>query len=102
LPVTVRYCKSEWETQLHEGYPATVEGQAKYMKDFINVIENIPNGKGISFYYWEPAWIPSQKEWSVGHENGWSNLALFDFEGKKLDSLIFKNLWDRTRRQPMV
>jgi arabinogalactan endo-1,4-beta-galactosidase len=77
------------EAQLHEGYPATVEGQAKYMKDFINVIENTPNGNGIGFYYWEPAWIPSQKEWSVGHENGWSNLALFDFEGKKLDSLHF-------------
>ncbi|WP_305954007.1 glycoside hydrolase family 53 protein [Paenibacillus odorifer] len=77
------------EKQLHEGYPATVEGQTKYMKDFISVIENIPNGKGIGFYYWEPAWVPSQKEWSVGHENGWSNLTLFDFAGGKLDSLEF-------------
>lgn len=77
------------EKQLHEGYPATVEGQDKYMKDFINVIQTTFNGKGIGFYYWEAAWIPSQKEWSVGHENNWSNLTLFDFEGRKLDSLRF-------------
>uniref|UniRef100_UPI00403F32F0 glycosyl hydrolase 53 family protein n=1 Tax=Paenibacillus sp. FSL K6-0276 TaxID=2921450 RepID=UPI00403F32F0 len=52
-------------------------------------MENTPNGKGIGFYYWEPDWIPSQKEWSVGHENARSNLALLNFEGKKLDSLHF-------------
>lgn len=75
------------EQQLHEGYPATVEGQANYLRDFISIIKDTPEGKGIGFYWWEPAWIPSKEEWSVGHANNWSNLTLFDFSGKKLASL---------------
>ncbi|WP_379129021.1 arabinogalactan endo-beta-1,4-galactanase [Paenibacillus sp. sgz500958] len=77
------------ESQLHAGYQATVEGQAAYLRDFTKVIQAAPGGKGIGFYYWEPAWIPSQKEWSVGHTNNWSNLTLFDYEGRRLDSLRF-------------
>lgn len=75
------------ETQLLPEYPATVEGQARYLQDFIEVIRSTPGGKGIGFHYWEPAWIPSKREWSVGHANNWSNLTLFDYEGKALDSL---------------
>lgn len=77
------------EAQLHVGYPATVDGQAKYMHDLLTIIQAVPNGRGNGFYYWEPAWIPSQKKWSVGHDNNWSNLTLFDFAGRKLDSLEF-------------
>lgn len=79
------------EDQLHSGYSASVEGQANYLKDIMNLIQKAGNGHGRGLYYWEPCWIPSKKEWSVGHENGWGNLALFDFEGNKLDSLdVFK------------
>ena len=75
------------EEQLHQGYPATVEGQATYLRDFIKVIQQTPGGKGVGFHYWEPCWIPSKQEWSVGHPNNWSNLTLFDFEGHVLDSI---------------
>lgn len=73
--------------QLHAGYPATVEGQARYLQDLITIIKETPNGKGTGFYYWEPCWIPSKPEWSVGHANNWSNLTLFDYAGNKLKSL---------------
>ncbi|WP_310829368.1 glycoside hydrolase family 53 protein [Paenibacillus pedocola] len=73
--------------QLHEGYPATVEGQAAYLRELHEVIHRTRQGRGIGCYYWEPAWIPSQHEWSVGHANNWSNLTLFDYEGRALASL---------------
>ncbi|MFC5465909.1 glycoside hydrolase family 53 protein [Lederbergia graminis] len=79
--------------QLLEGYPATVEGQAKYLKDLITIIQQTPNQHGVGVYYWEPCWIPSKKQWSVGHDNNWANLTLFDFRGNKLESLnIFKEI----------
>ncbi|WP_438444089.1 glycoside hydrolase family 53 protein [Gorillibacterium sp. sgz5001074] len=75
------------EEQLHEGYPATVEGQAAYLRDFLSILREVPDGRGAGWYWWEPAWIPSKPEWSVGHSNGWSNLTLFDFDGRRLSSL---------------
>jgi Arabinogalactan endo-1,4-beta-galactosidase len=48
-------------------------------------------GRGIGVYYWEPCWIPSKPAWSVEHDNNWSHLTMFDFDGNKLDSLsVFK------------
>jgi arabinogalactan endo-1,4-beta-galactosidase len=75
------------EEQLHPGYPATVEGQTSYLKDFVEIIRQTPGGRGIGFHYWETCWIPSKPDWSVGHDNNWSNLTLFDFDGRKLRSL---------------
>lgn len=79
------------EDQLHEGYPATVDGQAGYLKALLEVIRRTPNGHGRGVHYWEPCWIPSKEQWSVGHPNNWTNLTLFDFSGNKLGSLdVFK------------
>ncbi|GGH15531.1 glycoside hydrolase family 53 protein [Paenibacillus segetis] len=77
----------EKEEQLHEGYAATVEGQTKYLQDLVHVIKQTPGGRGIGYYWWEPAWIPAKEKWSVGHDNNWSNLTLFDYEGRKLGTL---------------
>ncbi|PZD95778.1 antitoxin [Paenibacillus sambharensis] len=79
----------EKEELLHEGYPATPEGQTKYLRDFITIVKETAGGLGAGFYWWEPSWIPCKQEWSVGHENNWSNLTMFDFEGRKLPSLKF-------------
>lgn len=73
--------------QLHEGFDASPEGQAAYLREFMRIIRAIPHGLGAGFYWWEPAWIPSKTEWSVGHPNNWSNLTLFDFDGHKLPGL---------------
>lgn len=75
------------EEQQHAGYPATVEGQAAYLQDFVRIVQETAGGRGIGFHWWEPCWIPSKPEWSVGHGNNWSNLTLFDFEGNMLKSL---------------
>ncbi|SHN52299.1 arabinogalactan endo-1,4-beta-galactosidase [Paenibacillus sp. ov031] len=80
----------EWilnqEELLLPGYPASVEGQTRYLKDLLQIIREVPGGLGAGFYYWEPAWIPSKEEWSVGHPNNWGNLTMFDFKGQKLQS----------------
>ncbi|MFC5529490.1 glycoside hydrolase family 53 protein [Cohnella yongneupensis] len=86
-PVEGRAFIFEREDQLHAGYPATVEGQAAYLRDFLEIIRGVPDGLGAGFHWWEPAWIPSKPDWSVGHPNNWSNLTLFDFEGNKLASM---------------
>ncbi|OWA34580.1 antitoxin [Saccharibacillus sp. O16] len=67
-------------------YPPSPEGQQQYLEDIIAIVQELPGGLGEGFYYWEPAWIPSQSEWSVGHPNNWANLTMFDFEGKLLPS----------------
>ncbi len=74
----------ERDDQLHPGYPATVAGQATYLRDFIRIVRETPDGLGAGFYWWEPAWIPAKRTWSVGHPNNWANLTLFDFAGRKL------------------
>jgi len=73
-------------SQLHAGYPASVEGQRRFLLDLAAVVADTPRGLGTGFYYWEPCWIPVKREWSVGHANNWTNLTLFDFSGRKLDS----------------
>ena len=40
------------------GYPATVEGQFAFMNDLESVILNVPNDKGLGYFYWEPEWLP--------------------------------------------
>ncbi|MBB6671069.1 glycoside hydrolase family 53 protein [Cohnella nanjingensis] len=75
------------EAQLLAGYPATEEGQASYLRDFIRIVRETAGGLGDGFYWWEPAWTPAKTEWSVGHGNNWSNLTLVDFEGRPLQAL---------------
>jgi arabinogalactan endo-1,4-beta-galactosidase len=79
------------DEQVYTGYPATVEGQTNFLDKVMRIIKETPDELGIGVYYWEPCWIPSKPEWSVGHSNSWGNLCLFDYQGNKLASLdIFK------------
>jgi arabinogalactan endo-1,4-beta-galactosidase len=76
------------------GYKATVQGQATAVRDIIEAVHNVPNGRGLGVFYWEPAWIPVQGAgWATGQGNAWENLAMFDFKGNALPSLaVFKNV----------
>jgi arabinogalactan endo-1,4-beta-galactosidase len=74
----------EW---LYPGYAPSPEGQAAWLRKLMDTIRSTSDGRGIGLYYWEPCWIPSKPQWSVGHENNWSNLTLFDYTGNKLPSL---------------
>lgn len=80
-------------------FPMTKEGQADFMKAFFDVINQVPEGKGRGFFYWEPAWIPVpgsgwaneaalryiEEKGPGGNE--WANQALFDYEGNALPAL---------------
>ena len=96
-------------------YPISVQGQSREIADVIEAVCNVGES-GIGVFYWEPAWIPVPGEsWEERNElwekygSGWAssysaaydpddaglyyggcaweNQALFDFEGKPLESL---------------
>ncbi|WP_432452062.1 MULTISPECIES: glycoside hydrolase family 53 protein [unclassified Agarivorans] len=82
-----------------EGYPVSVLGQAKFLKDMMELLNNVPDQQGLGLFYWEPAWLPvanatwateegmtyTDDHWQAG--NSWDNQALFDFEGNVLPSM---------------
>jgi arabinogalactan endo-1,4-beta-galactosidase len=79
------------EDQLVAGYPATVEGQANWLRDLMQVMANAPERLGKGVLYWEPAWLGlpgcgwDPQDPTTG--NNWENQALFDFGGHVLSSM---------------
>lgn len=102
------------ELKYDKPYPFTVQGQSRELRDVVAAVASID--KGIGVFYWEAGWIPvpgsSRAERSPLWEeygSGWAssyaaeydpddagkyyggsacdNQALFDFEGKPLESL---------------
>lgn len=81
------------------GYPATPQGQVDFMNDLESVILNVPNNRGLGFFYWEPTWIATPgAHWTTAAgqgytgdtsipNNSWDNLTVFDFSGGALESL---------------
>lgn len=67
-------------------YPPTPEGQAKYFQALRRVLAGVPGGHGAGFFVWEPGWLPGVSAASNGG-NGYSNLTLFDWEGRGLPAL---------------
>ncbi len=80
-------------------YPMTKQGQADFIRDFLQVIREVPQGRGKGFCYWEPAWLPVPGSgWAtkaacayIGEAkpggNEWANQALFDYDGNALPAL---------------
>ena len=80
-------------------YKMTCEGQSQFIRDMLQIIREVPDGRGKGFYYWEPAWIPvpgsgwaTQSAWEYVGEKGpggneWANQALFDYNGNALPAL---------------
>lgn len=68
------------ESQLHAGFPATVNGQAAFLRALMDVVRGVPDGRGKGVLYWEPAFF------SVPGMGGspCDNLTLFDAEGRPL------------------
>ena len=62
-------------SQLHSGYPATVQGQFNYLYDLIEIVKNVQNNKGVGVFYWAPEYISVQP---IG--SPWENLTLFNFQ----------------------
>jgi len=74
-------------------YKPTVQGQATAIRDIMEAVVQVPNGKGLGMFYWEPEWIAVKGAgWAAGQGNAWENLAMFDFDGHALPSLDVFNL----------
>jgi arabinogalactan endo-1,4-beta-galactosidase len=64
------------QDSLLPGYPATPEGQARYLADLTQTV--IDHG-GDGVVYWEPAWVSTgcKTPWATG--SAWDNATFFDF-----------------------
>lgn len=78
------------------GFPASVEGQKQAINAVMEAVNQVPNGRGVGVFYWEPAWIPVEGVgWKTGEGNAWDNQTLFDFGGNALDSLKYFGMWEK-------
>lgn len=75
------------------GYPATIQGQAKILRDTSEVVTNLPQNNGFGCFYWEGAWTPTNGcGWAdKGSKATWANQGLFSYDGKALGSLEVYN-----------
>ncbi|WP_395365856.1 arabinogalactan endo-beta-1,4-galactanase [Streptomyces sp. YH02] len=75
-------------SELVSGYPAGAAGQSAWLRDVMNVVEAVPNGRGLGVFYWEPTWTAvTGNGWDPTDSssgNGWENQALFDYDSKLL------------------
>ena len=61
---------------LEAGYPASPDGQRRYVAD---LNQAILNGGGNGMVYWEPAWISTGCSTRWGQGSHWENATFFDF-----------------------
>ncbi|MFH8935884.1 glycosyl hydrolase 53 family protein [Streptomyces griseosporeus] len=74
--------------ELVGGYPATTAGQLAWMNAVANIVEAVPNGRGLGVFYWEATWTAvSGNGWDPADAtsgNGWENQALFGYDDRAL------------------
>ncbi len=63
------------------GYPATPEGQHRYMIDLTQL--TIDAG-GTGVVYWEPYWVSTQCRTPFGQGSGWENATWFDYKSHEV------------------
>lgn len=79
------------ENQLIPQYPATPEGQQKFVKAIKTMVGDIEKGRG--FCYWGAELIAWKGE-RAKDASSWENQALFDFDNKVLPALGEFNISD--------
>ena len=57
------------------GYPATPEGQHKYMVDLMQLTVD---AGGVGLVYWEPYWVSTKCRTPFGQGSSWENATWFD------------------------
>lgn len=79
------------------GFRSTVQGQASGLRAVMERLANVPNGRGTGMFYWEPDWYAvNGAGWKTGEGNEWDNLAMFDKNGKALESWdVYKDVSDK-------
>lgn len=73
-------------TAMLAGYPATTDGQFKFLTDLRTTVHNIPGNHGIGICYWAPDWVAFRGT-AATNGSSWENLALFDFSNKALPAM---------------
>ncbi|MEW2251283.1 glycosyl hydrolase 53 family protein [Streptomyces sp. NPDC006975] len=77
--------------ELVSGYPASVAGQTAWMNTVANIVEAVPNGRGLGVFYWEATWTAvTGNGWDpadASSGNGWENQALFGYDDRALASM---------------
>ncbi len=80
-------------------FPMTEDGQSDFILEVMNILKEVPEGKGKGIFWWEPTWIPvpgsgwaNKAGWEYVREKGpggneWANQALFDYDGNALKAL---------------
>jgi len=81
-----------------DGYPATPEGQKKFITDLIQVISDA-GGTGIM--YWEPAWVATECTTPWGTGSSWENVTFFDFRNDNEILPVFET-YQRTYWKPFA
>lgn len=61
------------ESQLLDGYPASFEGQAKFLTEVTRIVRELPADLGRGVVWWEPAWL--------GPGSAWENMGWVDERG---------------------
>ncbi|OHV47107.1 hypothetical protein BCD48_20455 [Pseudofrankia sp. BMG5.36] len=68
-------------------FPPSPTGQAAYFAALRDLIAQVPEGRGVGFFAFEPGWLPG-----VGAHPGqdaapYTNLTMFDYDGEALPSI---------------
>ncbi|MFV0137577.1 arabinogalactan endo-beta-1,4-galactanase [Streptomyces sp. HMX87] len=83
--------------ELVPGCPATAAGQTAWMTTVADIVEAVPNGRGLGVFYWEATWTAVDGNgWDPADPasgNGWENQALFGYD----DRLLPATAWFRHR-----
>jgi arabinogalactan endo-1,4-beta-galactosidase len=77
--------------ELVSGYAASTAGQSAWLRDVMNIVEAVPNGRGLGVFYWEATWTAvTGNGWDPADSasgNGWENQALFGYDDKALPAM---------------
>ena len=49
---------SSGRSEAEDKYASSVQGQATAVRDVVQAVADVPDGKGVGVFYWEPAWVP--------------------------------------------
>ncbi|MGN8833407.1 glycoside hydrolase family 53 protein [Selenomonas montiformis] len=78
------------------GYRVSPQGQAQAVRDVMAAVAAVPDGRGIGVFYWEPDWVAIPDAVRDNQLTGWENLALFDKNGRALESWkVFSDVQSR-------
>ncbi len=67
-------------------FPPTPTGQLAYFRALRDLLEQLPDGRGLGFFDWEPGWLPGVPN-EPGGGNPFADLTMFDNHGNALPAL---------------